>query len=55
MIHCWAATHVGSVRDNNEDAYLTSGQDIDHALASWEGPLNPDGWALVADAWRRGR
>ncbi len=49
MIHCWAATHVGSVRDNNEDAYLTSGQDVDHALASWEGPLNPDGWALVAD------
>jgi protein phosphatase len=48
-IYCWAATHVGSVRDNNEDAFLTSGQDLKDAQVSWSGPLGPDGWALIAD------
>lgn len=48
-IYCWAATNVGLVRKLNEDAYLTSAQDTLHASASWEGPLQQDGWALVAD------
>ena len=48
-VYCWAAAHVGAVRDNHEDAFLTSGQDIDDDVDSWEGSLQPTGWALVAD------
>jgi protein phosphatase len=48
-VHCWAATNVGHVRTNNEDAYLTSGQAHDHLVESWEGELGAEGWALVAD------
>lgn len=48
-IFCWAVTHPGLVRGNNEDAYLTSGQYPDGGVESWEGPLEPNGWALVAD------
>ena len=47
--HCWAATHRGLVRGNNEDAYLTSGTYLDGGVENWEGPLEPNGWALVAD------
>ena len=49
LVYCWAATHVGAVRDNNEDAYSTSGQEADDPLERWKGPLQPDGWAIVAD------
>jgi protein phosphatase len=49
QVYCWAATHVGAVRDNNEDTYLTSGQEADNPLERWEGPLQPNGWAMVAD------
>lgn len=48
-VYCWAATHVGAVRDNNEDTYLTSGQAADNPRERWEGPLQPNGWAMVAD------
>jgi protein phosphatase len=48
-VNCWAATNVGHVRTNNEDAYLTSGQVHHHLVESWNGELGPEGWALVAD------
>lgn len=48
-IYCWAATNVGRVREGNEDAFLTSGQDVQDESGSWEGWLQADGWALLAD------
>jgi protein phosphatase len=48
-LHSSAATHVGLVRRNNEDAIATSGTS-DFPLTEWNGALSPtDGWALVAD------
>jgi serine/threonine protein phosphatase PrpC len=47
--YCWAASDVGSVRNNNEDAFLTSGQLDGEADIAWEGRLDVRPWALVAD------
>jgi protein phosphatase len=47
--YCWAASDVGRVRNNNEDAFLTSGQLDGEADTAWEGRLDVRPWALVAD------
>ena len=47
--HCWAASDVGRVRSNNEDCWAVSGQSSKQLSDRWEGPLEGQAWALVAD------
>src|SRR5690349_12408294 len=49
-VECWARTHVGHVRSNNEDTLDVSGRHSDEKLEAWNGSLAVDGgWALLAD------
>lgn len=45
---CWAASHCGLVRVDNEDAFLVSA--YSDAIEHWEGVIAADdGWAIIAD------
>ena len=49
-IYCWAATHVGRVRDQNEDALAVSAAFELSSAGTWEGQLAGErAWAVVAD------
>lgn len=46
--HCWAMSHRGLVRSNNEDSFAVS--PLPGASALWEGLIYADpGWVLIAD------
>lgn len=45
--HCWAYSHPGLVRLNNEDAYAISLGPV--AETCWQGVIPTTGWVLIAD------
>ena len=49
-VYCWAATHVGHVREQNEDALAVSAPFELTETGTWEGQLPGERvWAVVAD------
>lgn len=49
-VYCWAATHVGLVREQNEDALALSAPFELTETGTWEGQLPGERvWAVVAD------
>lgn len=49
-VYCWATTHVGNVRERNEDALALSAPFDLTGDGKWEGQLpGPSVWAIVAD------